>query len=422
MEEKCPWSLSGPQFPLPTAIQQRYCYPKGTPEYSSRKGGALWTMCGNNNAEHVEFRLLHVYFSAKRAVNKGIDSDEIQREQAKRYRDDSSFSPSVGSKSPGSMSAKKKRKTTTLAHERAVRSPWQERKFPRQHAAGNGASKKSNRNPVMAIDMPAKLPRHSPLVPKKKVARQQPGESTWRSVPDEASGIFPKSTHEYGDYFGGNTFFPVGSFDTRDASRKSADGSVRSGALGAASSGALSQPQTTSTSRGVFRRGGEASDACRHHAGGATHDSFLDAREDSFDLLRGIDNLMEYMQDPEALWSKPSEEFVQPSSPPGRHHQSHNPAEQREIDARSPTSFARGLEEVHQRIRDAILDHPPSERGELLSLVANWASCLARSPLEPLPKPHEDDEVARDHDNIKKEPSEASMAEEETDFVHTTAV
>lgn len=24
----CPWSLSGPQFPQPTAIQQRYCYPK----------------------------------------------------------------------------------------------------------------------------------------------------------------------------------------------------------------------------------------------------------------------------------------------------------------------------------------------------------------------------------------------------------
>lgn len=43
-KRECPWSLSGPQFPQPTAIQQRYCYPKGDPEYSSRKGGALWTM------------------------------------------------------------------------------------------------------------------------------------------------------------------------------------------------------------------------------------------------------------------------------------------------------------------------------------------------------------------------------------------
>ena len=40
----CPWGLSGPQFPKPTAIQQRYCYPKGRSEYSNRIGGALWTM------------------------------------------------------------------------------------------------------------------------------------------------------------------------------------------------------------------------------------------------------------------------------------------------------------------------------------------------------------------------------------------
>jgi hypothetical protein len=26
--ETCPWQLSGPQFPRPTAIQQRYCYPR----------------------------------------------------------------------------------------------------------------------------------------------------------------------------------------------------------------------------------------------------------------------------------------------------------------------------------------------------------------------------------------------------------
>jgi hypothetical protein len=73
--ETCPWSLSGPQFPLPTAIQQRYCYPKGRPEYSSRKGGALWTMYGADGKEDVEYRLLHVYFSAKRAINKGVSSN-----------------------------------------------------------------------------------------------------------------------------------------------------------------------------------------------------------------------------------------------------------------------------------------------------------------------------------------------------------
>ena len=71
-DETCPWSLSGPQFPQPTAIQQRYCYPKGNPAYSSQKGGALWTMHDTDGKEDTEFRLLHVYFSAKRAVNKGV--------------------------------------------------------------------------------------------------------------------------------------------------------------------------------------------------------------------------------------------------------------------------------------------------------------------------------------------------------------
>ncbi|KAL3944098.1 MAG: hypothetical protein SGBAC_001829 [Bacillariaceae sp.] len=71
--QTCPWSLSGPQFPQPTAIQQRYCYPKGDREYSSRKGGALWTMYERNGKEDLQFRLLHVYFSAKRAINKGVD-------------------------------------------------------------------------------------------------------------------------------------------------------------------------------------------------------------------------------------------------------------------------------------------------------------------------------------------------------------
>lgn len=68
--EICPWSLSGPQFPTPTAIQQRYCYPKGDPEYSSIKGGALWTAYKENGAEDFDWRILHVYYSTKRAGNK----------------------------------------------------------------------------------------------------------------------------------------------------------------------------------------------------------------------------------------------------------------------------------------------------------------------------------------------------------------
>lgn len=71
IKETCPWSLSGPQFPVPTSIQQRYCYPKGSPEYSHTKGGALWTVYDENGKEDLDFRLLHVYYSAKRAGNRG---------------------------------------------------------------------------------------------------------------------------------------------------------------------------------------------------------------------------------------------------------------------------------------------------------------------------------------------------------------
>lgn len=76
--ETCPWSLSGPQFPPPTAIQQRYCYPKGPEEYSCRKGGALWTMYAKDGKEDHTYRLLHVYFSSKRAFNNRVSNSPPQ--------------------------------------------------------------------------------------------------------------------------------------------------------------------------------------------------------------------------------------------------------------------------------------------------------------------------------------------------------
>merc|ERR1712157_506304 len=64
----CSWSLSGPQFPKSTQIQQRYCYPKGDAEYSRERGGALWTRQLDYDSEDYEFRVLHVYFSSKRSI------------------------------------------------------------------------------------------------------------------------------------------------------------------------------------------------------------------------------------------------------------------------------------------------------------------------------------------------------------------
>ena len=70
--ETCKWQLSGPQFPTPTAIQQRYCYPQGREEYSQCTGSALWTMYNVDGVENKEFRLLHVYYSTKRLHNGGV--------------------------------------------------------------------------------------------------------------------------------------------------------------------------------------------------------------------------------------------------------------------------------------------------------------------------------------------------------------
>ena len=70
-------------FPVP--MRFRYCYPKGDPDYSSRKGGALWTMYLDNGKEDLEYRLLHVYYSAKRAVNKGIEVPQGIESTPKRY-------------------------------------------------------------------------------------------------------------------------------------------------------------------------------------------------------------------------------------------------------------------------------------------------------------------------------------------------
>lgn len=73
-EGTCKWSLSGSQFPLPAPIQQRYCYPKGPEEYCNQKGGALWTMYAADGKEDLNYRILHVYFSPKRALNKPATS------------------------------------------------------------------------------------------------------------------------------------------------------------------------------------------------------------------------------------------------------------------------------------------------------------------------------------------------------------
>lgn len=98
-KQSCPWSLSGPQFPLPTSIQQRYCYPKGDPEYSNIKGGALWTTYDETGKEDLEYRLLHVYYSAKRAGNKGRQNSATYSTPRKKMKNSSKEKMEISSSS-----------------------------------------------------------------------------------------------------------------------------------------------------------------------------------------------------------------------------------------------------------------------------------------------------------------------------------
>jgi hypothetical protein len=48
--------------------------------------------------------------------------------------------------------------------------------------------------------------------------------------------------------------------------------------------------------------------------------------------------------------------------------------------------FVLRLERLHEKIRQGIFSHPPEDRPALVSIVAEWARCVARSPLEPFPQ------------------------------------
>jgi hypothetical protein len=62
-------------------------------------------------------------------------------------------------------------------------------------------------------------------------------------------------------------------------------------------------------------------------------------------------------------------------------------------------TFGKRLTLMHNMISDDILANPPSEQGPLVSMVANWAKAMAKSPLLSKPvKLDEVEETAMNHD------------------------
>jgi hypothetical protein len=348
--ETCPWSLSGPQFPQPTAIQQRYCYPKGNPEYSSRKGGALWTMYGCDGKEDLEFRLLHVYFSAKRAVNKGmkLSADERAKHQQ---------SP------PASSTPQKRRRTTP----RSVRSPWQEghqnhkylRDYSPMSCASSRSSRSTNRHPPSS---PLPLFDRMPILPPPSPCCRPEHENNRSSIfvsPNTAASVSEHAnTHvHHDDGLFDHLFHPVPSFELQSAPGKPSP--FRSHhdhpylEL-------FRNPENATVARGRrVTKDNEDDATAGAGAGFDCHDM-----DDASSLV-----------DLDAYWNDPL--FALMTKPSMDHGETHSTTQDNACQ-----SLSKRLQGLNERIRDVILASPATEQGSMVSLVANWARSIAQSPLE----------------------------------------
>lgn len=332
--EQCQWSLSGPQFPTPTAIQQRYCYPKGNPAYASEKGGALWTMYDRDAKEDDEFRLLHVYFSEKRAANKSITNKA---------------SAPIFPKN--SNSKKTKRKAVTVDGDLA-RSAGKCSKKPKRHRS-KIKSNFSHIRTTTGVLLPA-----SPLKIKNPIDELSLANVSPNTISTTSVGI--KRNESDDGSFGDHLFHPVPSFMANEISE------LGHGTFVSSLESSLNRSQGN-----IFRRShlpGTCNEATKKNR------LSLDQLNPTLDLdvLTGL-----HFSDPSFMIKNPvTETLALPN------------VQQRTIlrpqqNGSYAESLARNLNTLHEMIiREWILSRPYSEQGKLLSIVANWASSLFRSPLE----------------------------------------
>lgn len=358
--ETCPWSLSGPQFPQPTAIQQRYCYPKGDPDYSGRKGGALWTMYGRNGKEDLQFRLLHVYFSAKRAVNKGVTLSEEDRQKQQLQEEVAAMTP------------KKKR----LRVSRMIRSPWQERRDNYCENESNFMSYRESNRPLSTLDEMSIWQPPSPCTTEREGIADNGGPAfispNAASTTDSHVG---SNTCETTMMFDHSPFDSVPSFDMEEESVKSesppnhhmfpfrnVDSSAR------ASSSLLRSSSIGSDHIEELVLSGKP--AMLLEGNGGSH----------LESLFWNDSLLALNHNNPSFESRPESPTVAtttfPQPPPPQPLQTARPEA-----ATSMQNLKSRLYDLHERIRLGILSHPLSEQRALVSLVASWARNVATSPL-----------------------------------------
>lgn len=359
LPENCPWSLSGPQFPVPTAIQQRYCYPKGRPEYSCRKGGALWTMYGADGKEDVQYRLLHVYFSLKRATNKGMGGfpdgsppqlSALRSPPRKRPRKKGS-TPPRRALPKRKMAPQQKHEQNELYHSPAIttssvassslcNSPLSFEHFPHlsfAEAPTKGSRRRDGRNEAY----PA-WPDQLIVTPINDIVE----------VPHSKRSHAPPSAERH---------LLQQSYFTEDSQ------GMAGGPMPSPFRAHINTPASTiNVQESPLFRTGEYTVEMPHDD---TSISSSDPFHLEFPLQHEIDS---FWNDPlTSIMMKPSHDFSTESSPNDDAEYRHSPAHM----------FALRLESLQDSIRDRILSAPVSEQPKLVNVMAKWARKMAIDPL-----------------------------------------
>jgi hypothetical protein len=329
LSKNCTWSLSGPQFPKPTAIQQRYCYPQGNDAYASKKGGSMWTMYNREGKEDDEYRLLHVYYSIKRANNMSSFSAN-------------SKASSISSKSKNKKQTKRKKATVGIGK-------------------GTKKQKRSISKSGRYSMLPGELPPSSPCKMKNQIFRQPHMHISPNTASTSSGGIHSDLSiyGSFGGSFEGHKIYTVPSILYNDEY----------------------QNQTL-----------------RYHTSDTDSPESDNTQESQVqpppDLAREFDNMLGVpLADPSLMMKEPGVEWTTLT---GAVDTNHTFPCHRQINESFPEVLMQKLSVVHNKIiHEWIGCRPRSERGRLVSVVANWARSISRSPLEIL-IPGEGDNEQRD--------------------------
>lgn len=347
LSKNCTWSLSGPQFPIPTAIQQRYCYPQGNDEYASKKGASLWTMYNCEGEEDYEYRLLHVYYSIKRANNRSSNSIKAK-------------ASSMSSKSKKRKRPNRKRATVDIGKDTEKKK--------------QSISKLDRRSMI-----PGGLPPSSPCTMKNQIFRQ-PYIHVSPNTASTSSGCIHHDLSQHGSFgcsFEGHKIYTVPSILYNEEYlpfQSNQTLQCQEPEIDYLYSDNTPKPQVQSP---------------------------LDmARE--FDALLGVP-----LADPSSMINEQSIEWSALMDTTDKNHAStcHRQT--------NSEVLMQKLIAVHKKIvHEWIGCRPRSERGQLVSVVANWARSVSRSPLEILVtgERHKEQSAQSDGKNLSSQIEDWDMA------------